>query len=136
MTGKQFRDRVLAVHQKHTSAGTEYGAMTWFGNHCGRTRRSIYRWGSSEIVDGEPVRILRILEALPAGTPWARDPALLDEALPVGFPAREALRKAGLRSQADVFHATDQELLAVSGVGPLMLTNIRTWWERQEEATA
>lgn len=134
MTGPEFRDGVMAVYKKHTGAEGEYGALTWFGRHCGRTRRAVYRWRTSEVVDGEPLRILRLLQAMPAGTPWATEPELLDEPLPAEFPAREALRKAGYKSQADVFHALDEDLLNVPGIGPAIVQKIRAWWHKEEEA--
>lgn len=136
MTGTQFRENVLAIHAKHTGAVTEYGAMTWFGHHCGRTRRAVYRWCASPMVDGEPLRILRLLEAMPAGTPWARNPELLEQPLPADFPHREALRRAGFRSQADVFHALDGDLLAISGIGHAALERIRGWWEKHDNEAA
>jgi hypothetical protein len=129
MTGAQFRKRVIAVHAKHTGAPKgEYGAMTWFGRHCYRTRRAVYRWTDSEMVDGEPLRILRLLQAMPEGTPWAADPALLDAALPPSFPGRQQLMRAGYRSQADVFHAFDEDLMKIPGIGSAGVRKIRSWW--------
>lgn len=134
MKGKQFRERVLAVFAKHTLSESDYGAMTWFGKHCDATRRAVYRWCGSKEVRGQPLRILRILEAMPAGTPWAKDPELLGAPLPEGFPSAEVLKGAGFRSQADVYHALDADLLAVDGVGPAALVRIRKWWNGQEAA--
>lgn len=124
-----LKDRIIAVYAKHTGAESAYGAMTWFGKHCEATRRAVYRWCDEEMVKGEHMRILRLLEAMPVGTPWARDPDLLEAPLPDGFPTRTQLVSAGFSSQADVYHALDEELLKVDGVGPSTLERIRTWWE-------
>lgn len=102
--------------------------MTWFGKHCDATRRAVYRWCTEGSDRGEHMRILRLLEAMPAGTPWARDPALLEAELPKDFPVRQSLRSAGFKSQADVYHATDDDLMSVTNVGPQVLERIRNWW--------
>lgn len=123
-----LRERIIAVHAKHTGAKTDYGAMTWFGKHCEATRRAVYRWCDEEMVKGEHMRILRLLEAMPVGTPWARDPELLEAPLPKEFPARSQLVDIGYNSQAAVYHARDEDLLQVEGVGPSTLERIRAFW--------
>ena len=134
-----LRQRIFRVYEKHTGAPKgEYGMNTWFGQHCGRSRRAVYRWCDENVVSGEHehLRILRILEALPAGTPWATRPEALSAPLPADFPHRKELHAAGFKSEADVFHAPDEVLLMVSGIGPAAVTKIRGWWQQQSESAA
>lgn len=125
-----LRKRIFQAYKKHTGAPRgEYGMMTWFAKHCNRTRRAVYRWCAPDGMtseDQEHLRILRILEAMPAGTPWCARPELLDAPLPKSFPARDVLRMAGYKSAADVYHATDRDLLKL--VGPKVLNVIRDFW--------
>lgn len=131
--GSALRNRIIAVHAKHTGAESDYGAMTWFGHHCDVSRRAVYRWCDEGKDRGEHMRILRLLEAMPIGTPWARNPRLLDAELPALFPAYLVLVDAGYKSQADVYHARDEDLLKVEGVGPSTLRRIREWWSEPKK---
>lgn len=51
----------------------------------------------------------------------------LGEPLPEAFPARAELLEAGVRSLDAVALATDEEILAIKGVGRATLRRVREW---------
>lgn len=128
MTGRELQDRIELQWLRHTGAPTRYGAATWFGRACQRTRRAVNRWVNRGIVDGPHVTVLLLLEAMPAGSPWAREPESLWERLPEDFPHRSPLVKGGLDTIVKVWLATDEQMLELPGIGPAAVRKIRSWW--------
>lgn len=129
MNGRELRERIEAQYKRHTGNASVHGAQTWYAGHVDRSRRQVNRWmeePDAEVLDGPHLRILRILEVLPAGIPWAVNPDLLEE-LPEDVPARGALWADGFRSLAEVYHSTPERLLEVPGVGEATLEEIREY---------